>query len=494
MSRIDLGKTDDGRTIPLLLSRSNRHGLITGSTGSGKTTTMQTLIEGFSAAGVPVFAADIKGDLSGVAAMGDPESALARRSAELGIAFDPAKFPTTLWDVYGEHGHPIRTSIQEIGADLLGSMLNLNSTQAGALAIAFRKSEDEQRFMMTLDDLRWTLNDMLEERDDTSRTYGNITSSSITTIQRNLLALESMGGAFLFGEPPFNILDLMRTDEAGRGVVNLLHADRLMYAPKVYATLLLWMLSELFKALPEVGDLDKPKLVFFFDEAHLLFADAPANLLQQIERLVRLVRSKGVGVFFVTQSPGDIPDSVLAQLGNRVQHVLRAYTPKDQRMIKAAVQAFRENRAVPVKELITTMGVGEALVSVLDEAGIPIKVEKVKVIPPSAQVGPISPIERAALIESSPIRTRYGALKGAEAVISFNRRMRKMRGLSEVEATATDEYTPGLYKQFLPDFDADDRNERRAQILAKAKRDGKHALMAIAVAVPLFYALSNGWL
>lgn len=451
--QIEIGQTNSGKTVSLPLARANRHGLVTGSTGGGKTVTLQRLAEEFSRAGVPVFAADVKGDLSGIAAMGDASSPLATKTAAMGRQFAADRFPVALWDLFGVAGLPIRTSVQDMGTELLARMLKLNDTQEGTLAIAFRKSDREKSWMLTLDDLRWTLSDMLENREDVCREYGNITASSINTIQRQLLALESQGGDKLFGEPPFDILDFIRTDAGGRGVVNLLHADQLMEAPKLYATFLLWLLTELFRKLPEAGDIAKPKLVFFFDEAHLLFTDAPKELVQQIERLVRLVRSKGVGVFFVTQSPADVPDTVLAQLGSRIQHALRAYTPKDQRMVRAAAQAFRENRDVDVKAEITKLGVGEALISVLDNDGVPTKVEKVSIIPPAAQVGPISDMERRAIMEASPMRVRYGAdLAEADAVHVFMNRMRRQRGLTEAETAGG--WQEGDFRKFLPDFSA----------------------------------------
>ena len=455
--KIEIGQTDAGAIVSLPLARANRHGLVTGSTGGGKTVTLQRLMEEFSKAGVPCFASDVKGDLSGIAATGSDQSPLAAKARSMGRDFTPARYPTAFWDLFGAHGLPVRTSVQAMGCELLARMLRLNDTQEGALAIAFKKADDDREFMMTLDDLRWTLNDMIDNREDVSKKYGNVTASSITTIQRNILALESQGGEHLFGEPPFNILDFMRTDADGRGMINLLHADQLMEAPKLYATFLLWLLTELFRVLPEAGDLPKPKLVFFFDEAHLLFTDAPKQLIQQIERLVRLVRSKGVGVFFVTQSPADIPDAVLAQLGSRVQHVLRAYTAKDQRMVKAAVNAFRENRGVDVKGLITTMAVGEALISVLDETGVPTKVEKVAIIPPSGQVGPISKMERQAILDSSPLRKVYAAMQDREAVHAFRNRMRFQRGIEALPPIADDapEYEPGIYKDFLPWLNAE---------------------------------------
>jgi len=405
--KLEIGSTVDDRTVSLPLRFANRHGLVTGATGTGKTVTLQRLAEQFSAAGVPVFAADVKGDLSGIATAA----------------------PVTFWDVYGRKGHPIRTSVQEIGPQLLGRMLNLNETQAGTLAIALKRAEDQADYLLTLDDLRWQLQDMQEDRETVCQVYGNITAASIATIQRNILTLEQQGGARLFGEPPFQISDFIRVVE-GKGAVNLLHADDLMEAPKLYASLIFWLLTELFRKLPEVGDVDKPRLVFFFDEAHLLFKDAPKHLLESIERIVRLVRSRGVGVYFVTQSPADVPDNVLAQLGNRVQHALRAYTPKEQRFVKAAARAFRPNKAIEVERAVLEMGVGEALVSTLVDDGVPMPVERIKVAKPSGQIGSLSDEERAVLIEQSPFRATYPAVVERQRHIwEFQNRQRKLRGL-----------------------------------------------------------------
>lgn len=404
---IEVGTTSNGKTIGLPLRFANRHGLVTGATGTGKTVTLQRLAEQFSAAGVPVFAADIKGDLSGIA----------------------TDAPVTFWDVFGEKGHPIRTSVQEMGPVLLARMLNLNETQAGTLTIALKRAEDHADFLLTLDDLRWQLQDMQDDRETVCQVYGNITAASIATIQRNVLTLEQQGGARLFGEPPFQITDFMR-HVGDRGTVNLLHADGLMEAPKLYATLIYWLLTELFRKLPEVGDVEKPKLVFFFDEAHLLFRDAPKHLLESIERIVRLVRSRGVGVYFVTQSPSDVPDGVLAQLGNRIQHALRAYTPKEQRFVKAAARAFRPNKGVDVEKAVLEMGLGEALVSTLIDDGVPMPVERVKVGMPVGQIGPLSDEERSLLIEQSAFRVTYPAMvEGQRHVWEFNDRQRAARGL-----------------------------------------------------------------
>jgi DNA helicase HerA-like ATPase len=451
--QIEIGQTNSGKEISLPLARANRHGLVTGSTGTGKSVTLQRLAEQFSAAGVAVFAADVKGDLSGMAAAGSDQSALAVKMRAMGRNFTAARHPVTFWDLFGVHGLPIHTSVQEMGAELLARMLRLNDVQEGTLAIAFKKSDDEKSWMLTLDDLRWTLADMLENREDVCRQYGNITASSISAIQRNLLALESQGGHHLFGEPRFDILDFIRTED-GKGVINLLHADRLIENPKLYATFLLWLLTELFRVLPEAGDLPKPKLVFFFDEAHLLFKDAPRVLADQIERMVRLVRSKGVGVFFVTQSPADVPDTVLAQLGSRIQHALRAYTQRDQKMVRAAAQAFRENRGVDVKKGITELGVGEAFISVLDDAGIPTKVEKVDIIPPSAQVGPISEMERRAIMDATTLRQRYGnVVEEQDAIHAFMNRMRQQRGLPAAETAGG--WQAGDYRAYIPKLGAE---------------------------------------
>ncbi len=457
MSEIAIGKTSDGRTIALPLQMATKHALITGSTGMGKTVTLQRIAEEFSRAGVPVFAADVKGDMSGMAAKEPNEKAMLRCKG-IGYPYRPRSFPVQFWDLFGTHGTPIRTSVQDMGAELMARMLGLNATQAGALAIAFKKSDDEKEWMLTLDDLRWTLDDMLDQREDVCKKYGNITAASITTIQRNIMALEAQGGAELFGEPPFNICDLMRVHSDGldmgdiTGIINLIHADKLMEAPKLYATFLLWLLTELFRVLPEAGDLDRPKMVFFFDEAHLLFRDAAPALVQQIERLVRLVRSKGVGVFMVTQSPMDIPDAVLAQLGTRIQHCLRAYTPKDQRMVRASANAFRQNKKIDIQAAITTLGIGEALVSVLDPEGIPTIVEKVMIIPPSAKIGPVDDIVRRTAITNSEMyaKYRYG-LEDMASALNFKNRMRVARGLDSIVFTGN--YQEGQYRSYVPNLD-----------------------------------------
>jgi len=388
--------------------KANRHGLITGATGTGKTITLQTLAEGFSNLGVPVFMADVKGDLSGISQAGKVSEKLAKVLAERGLApSPPSAFPTTLWDVFAEQGHPVRATISDLGPLLLARMLNLNETQAGVLQLVFKIADDDGLMLLDMKDLRAMCQHVGDNASDFTTEYGNISAASIGAIQRGLMQIETQGGGKFFGEPMLNIADFMQTAANGKGLVNILAADKLMAAPRLYATFLLWMLSELFETLPEVGDLDKPKLVFFFDEAHLLFADAPKVLIERIELVVRLVRSKGVGVFFVTQNPLDIPDSVLAQLGNRVQHALRAFTPRDQKAVKAAADTMRGNAGLDVAAAITEMGVGEALVSLLDEKGRPSPTERAYVLPPASQIGPITAAQRADLQSQSIVAGVY---------------------------------------------------------------------------------------
>ena len=388
--------------------KANRHGLITGATGTGKTITLQTLAEGFSSIGVPVFMADVKGDLTGISQKGALGDKLAKILKERGIE-EPAfsAFPTTLWDVFGQQGHPVRATVSDLGPLLLARMLNLNETQAGVLQLVFKIADDDGLLLLDMKDLRAMCQDVGENASHYTTEYGNISAASIGAIQRGLMQIEEQGGDQFFGEPMLNIADFMQTDGSGKGVVNILAADKLMQSPRLYATFLLWMLSELFEALPEVGDLDKPKLVFFFDEAHLLFADAPKVLIERIELVVRLVRSKGVGVFFVTQNPLDIPDSVLAQLGNRVQHALRAFTPRDQKAVKSAADTMRANPGLDVATAITELGVGEALVSLMDEKGRPCLTERVFVLPPASQIGPIKPEQRKTLLAESIVAGVY---------------------------------------------------------------------------------------
>lgn len=399
----------------LLLKYANRHGLVAGATGTGKTVTLQGMAEGFSQAGVPVFIADVKGDLSGLAAAGADKPAFVNRAKEIGFALNYAASPVIFWDVFGKKGHPVRTTVSEMGPLLLSSLLDLNPTQEGVLSIAFAVADDEGLLLLDMDDLRAMLAHVSENAKDYSAHYGNIAPASVAAIQRSLLTLESQGGALLFGEPALDIADLMRLAPGGAGAVNILDATTLMQTPKLYAMLLLWLLSELFEDLPEVGDMEKPKLVFFFDEAHLLFNDAPKVLIEKIEQLVRLIRSKGVGVYFVTQNPADIPASVLGQLGNRVQHALRAFTPQDIKGVRAAAQTFRPNPAFDTQEAITTLGIGQALVSVLDAKGSPTIVEKTLIRPPLSQVGPIDEALREQTILQSPVRDVYTQVVNRES-------------------------------------------------------------------------------
>ena len=419
---------DDGTTIfvgkstkseVLTLALANRHGLVTGATGTGKTVTLQVMAEGFSRAGVPVFAADVKGDLSGVSAPGEPKEAFVNRAKELGFTYQPDEFPVVFWDLFGEQGHPIRATIAEMGPLLLARLLALNETQEGVLNIAFRIADERGLALLDLKDLRAMLSFLSENAAEIQKTYGNVTGATVGAIQRQLLVLENQDGQKFFGEPALDIRDFMRTDREGRGIINLLAADKLMQNPRLYATFLLWLLSELFEELPEVGDPPKPKLVFFFDEAHLLFTEAPKALLDKIEQVVRLVRSKGVGVYFVTQNPLDVPDKVAAQLGNRVQHALRAFTPRDQKAVRAAAETFRQNPKLDTAKVITELGKGEALVSFLEGNGTPSIVERCMICPPSARVGPISSQERQALIIKSPVKGQYDTMIDRESAFEM---------------------------------------------------------------------------
>jgi len=390
------------------LARANRHGLIAGATGTGKTVTLQILAEGFSAQGVPVFMADVKGDLSGISQAGEAKEPLIKRATDIGLddyRFQPC--PAMFWDVFGEQGHPVRTTVSEMGPLLLARVLDLNDTQEGVLNIAFQVADAEGMLLLDLEDLRSMLTFLGENADRIGREYGRVSSASVGAVQRSLLALRSQGTDRFFGEPALQLADFMRQTYEGRGFINVLAADRLIEAPRAYSTFLLWLLSELFEELPEVGDVEKPKLVFFFDEAHLLFNDAPKALVERVAQVVRLIRSKGIGVFFVTQNPMDLPDEVLGQLGNRVQHALRAFTPKDAKAVRAAAQTFRQNPAMDTETVITELGVGEALVSMLDEKGRPGMVERTLIRPPSSRLGPATAEERAAVMARSPVAGRY---------------------------------------------------------------------------------------
>jgi DNA helicase HerA-like ATPase len=416
----------------LRLDRANRHGLVAGATGTGKTVTLQVLAQGFSDAGVPVFAADVKGDLSGVGAEGQPGEKMLARAAQVGITLHPRAAPVVFWDLFGQEGHPIRATISEMGPLLLSRLLDLNDVQEGVLNVVFRAADEEGLLLLDLKDLQAALTYASENAAALGAKYGNVAPATVASIQRKLLVLENQGGANLFGEPALELKDLMRTDGSGRGYVNVLAADKLIASPQLYATFLLWLMSELFEQLPEVGDPDKPKLVFFFDEAHLLFNDAPKALLEKVEQVVRLIRSKGVGVYFVTQNPADIPDTVLGQLGNRLQHALRAYTPVEQKGLRAASASFRPNPAFDTAEAIQGLGVGEALVSVLDEKGAPTMVQKTSVRPPDSRIGPLTPQERQQVMAQSPVRGLYDQVQ--DRVSAFE--MLKQR--AEAKAAAAD--------------------------------------------------------
>jgi DNA helicase HerA-like ATPase len=418
--RIFVGKSEKAEYLTLAFA--NRHGLATGATGTGKTVTLQVLAEGFSRAGVPVFAADIKGDLSGISQMGEAKDVLVERAKGMGLKYEPDQFPTIFWDLFGEQGHRIRATVAEMGPLLLARLLDLNEVQEGVLNVAFKIADDEGLLLLDFKDLRAILDAisplegkkgegsgsaLLDKVKQVTAQYGNVTKQSVGSIQRQLLVLENQGGQTFFGEPALDLKDFMRTDRSGRGYINILAADKLMANPRLYSTFLLWLLSELFEELPEVGDPEKPKLVFFFDEAHLLFTDAPKALLEKIEQVVRLVRSKGVGVYFVTQNPLDVPDKVLAQLGNRVQHALRAFTPRDQKAVQTAADTFRPNPKLNTAKVIMELGKGEALVSFLEGNGIPSMVQRTMIRPPSGRIGPVTDAERKAAISQSPVKGKY---------------------------------------------------------------------------------------
>ena len=406
-----------GGTKPqqLELKRANRHGLIAGATGTGKTVSLQGIVEGLSTAGVPTFVADVKGDLAGLAMPGaanaKPHEAFAARAAEIGYAdWAYQGFPVQLWDLFGEQGHPVRTTVSEMGPLLLSRLMNLNEVQEGVMTIAFHVADKEGLMLLDLDDLQAMLVHIGERADELTLEYGNVSKPSVGAIQRSLLQLRAQGGDHFFGEPALDLEDFLKLDESGKGIVNILAADKLMASPRLYSTFLLWLLSELFELLPEVGDIDKPKLAFFFDEAHLLFEDAPPALLEKVEQVVRLIRSKGIGVYFITQNPIDIPDDVAGQLGNRVQHALRAFTPRDQAAVKSAAETFRPNHEIDVASAITELKVGEALVSLLLPDGAPSPVERTLIRPPSSRVGPLAAQERAILVQTDAIGSKYDTL------------------------------------------------------------------------------------
>ncbi len=440
-----IAKSD--RELYLVPKMSNRHGLVAGATGTGKTVTLQTLAETFSSIGVPAVMADVKGDLSGIALAGGNNTKVTERLQELKLdGHTPQGFPVCFWDIFGELGHPLRTTISEMGPLLLSRLLNLNDVQAGVLTLTFKIADDNGLLLLDLKDLRKMLEFVGDHHDEFTNEYGNVSAASIGAIQRGLLTLEEQGAEQFFGEPALDIMDFMQTDSKGKGVMNILAAEKLMLSPALYATFLLWLLSELFEQLPEAGDLDKPKLVFFFDEAHLLFTDAQKVLLEKIEQVVRLVRSKGVGVYFVTQNPVDIPETVLGQLGNRIQHALRAYTPKDQKAVRSAAETFRPNPNFKVEDVITELGVGEALVSFLDEKGVPGIVERAKIAPPQSQIGPILPEVRNRLIRSSDIYGVYEKMVDRESAFEI---LQKRFAQEDAEEKAAEEQKELLKKQKL---------------------------------------------
>jgi DNA double-strand break repair helicase HerA and related ATPase len=416
----------DKEEIYLLPRMANRHGLIAGATGTGKSVTLRVIAENFSKLGVPTFMADVKGDLAGICRPGGDNPKVTERAKQLGLTgFAYSAFPVVFWDVFGEQGHPLRSTISEMGPLLLGRVLNLNETQSGVLALTFKVADDNGLLLLDLKDLRSMLQFVGENARSLTTQYGNVSAASVGAIQRRLLELEQQGGEKLFGEPALNIADLMQTDAEGHGVINILAAEKLMQSPKMYATFLLWMLSELFEDLPEVGDTEIPKLVFFFDEAHLLFDDAPDALLQKIEQVVRLIRSKGIGVYFCTQNPLDIPDEVLGQLGNRVQHALRAFTPRDQKVVRAAATTFRQNPEIDTEKAITELGVGEALVSTLDDHGTPGIVRRALILPPQSRLGTITVDERRQVIQSSIIAGHYESTVDRESAYEMLKERRE---------------------------------------------------------------------
>jgi DNA helicase HerA-like ATPase len=450
-------KPDDSYQRPeeLLLQYGNRHGLVTGATGTGKTVTLQVLAEGFSNQGVPVFCADIKGDLSGIAMMGEAKDFLVARAKA--VKLDPyefQEFPVIFWDLFGEQGHPIRATVSEMGPLLLSRLMNLTDAQEGIVNIVFKIADEEGLLLLDMKDLQALLSNIADRADELSSKYGNITKPSVGAIQRTLLILEQQGATHFFGEPALKISDLMRTTRDGRGAINVLAADKLMMNPRLYGTFLLWLLSELFEVLPEVGDPDKPKLVFFFDEAHLLFDDAPKILIDRVEQVVRLIRSKGVGVYFVTQNPLDVPETVLAQLGNRVQHALRAYTPREQKAVKTAADTFRPNPDFDCAKAITQLGVGEALVSTLEAKAIPAMVQRTLIRPPASRVGPITAEERRKVINESPVASQYDQTVDRESAFEMLQKKAEDAQAAEESAQQRDQgqAQTGRTQWTLPDF------------------------------------------
>ncbi|WP_442578563.1 helicase HerA-like C-terminal domain-containing protein [Mesorhizobium sp. ASY16-5R] len=448
-------KPDDSYQRPeeLLLRYGNRHGLVTGATGTGKTVSLQVMAEGFSNAGVPVFCADIKGDLSGIAMMGEAKDFLVKRAEQ--VKLDPyefQEFPVIFWDLFGEQGHPIRATVSEMGPLLLSRLMNLTEAQEGIINIAFRIADEDGLLLLDMKDLQALLSNIAERADEISTRYGNVTKPSVGAIQRSLLILEQQGAKNFFGEPALRIPDIMRTTRDGRGAINVLAADRLMMNPRLYATFLLWLMSELFEQLPEVGDPDKPKLVFFFDEAHLLFDEAPKILIDRVEQVVRLIRSKGVGVYFITQNPLDVPETVLAQLGNRVQHALRAYTPREQKAVRTAAETFRPNPDFDCATAITNLGTGEALVSTLENKGVPSMVQRTLMRPPASRLGPITPEERRKLILESPVAGQYDQTIDRESAFEVLKKKAE-QALQQQDEPQTGGQGGGRWT--LPDFGGD---------------------------------------
>ncbi len=472
---IFVGTDDSGTRQSLLLKMGNRHGLIAGATGTGKTVTLQILTEGFSKAGVPVFAADVKGDLSGISQAGSEihklHDKLLSRAEKIGLDdYVYEAMPTIFWDLYGRQGHPVRATISEMGPVLLSRLMSLNETQEGILTIAFELADDENMLLLDLKDLRALLNYISDNRQAVSREYGNVTSQSVGAIMRALLVLEREGAEQFFAEPALKLSDFMRTDEDGRGGVSILAADELINSPRLYSTFLLWLLSELFEELPEVGNPDKPVMVFFFDEAHLLFKRAPDTLIDKIEQVARLIRSKGVGVFFVTQNPMDIPDSVLSQLGNRVQHALRAYTPKEQKAVRAAAGSFRENPDFDTEEVITELGVGEALVSLLDGKGVPGMVGRTLIRPPASRLGPATKAERKKVMSGSPVKGVYDKTVDRESAYEI---LEKKAVKAAEAAKKEPEKKTATSKKKAPARRKTTRRKKQSVIMREVKREGR---------------------
>jgi uncharacterized protein len=451
MNQILIGKGD--YPVHLLAKYGNRHGLVAGATGTGKTISLMVLAEGFSRMGVPVFMADVKGDVAGLALAGITNDKIQQRVAQIGMeGYVNEANPVLFWDLYGKAGHPVRTTISEIGPSLLGRILEINETQEGMLEIAFKLADDQGLLLLDLEDLRALLGFLSDNRKEISTQYGLVSTQSVAAVQRALLSLEREGGKALFGEPALELTDLLRTDLSGRGIVNILVANQLVLKPRLYSSFLLWLLSELFENLPEVGDLEKPKLVFFFDEAHLLFDDAPPMLRQRVEQVVRLIRSKGVGVYFCSQFPDDVPNEILGQLGNRVQHALRAYTPRDQKAVKTAAETFVANPKLDVARVISQLGVGEALVSTLQEKGIPMPVERTMICPPRCRMGAVTPEERSAVRGRSPLSGKYDTPVNRESAYEILNRRTLERGEIKAGTNQAEAEKPSESRGALGDF------------------------------------------